>query len=71
MRKGPLTFVLYSPFHARLACSTKGMAAHELEILGNIIHFLPLQVCNDDEDFIATGVVHASQEHKFRQLKYV
>lgn len=52
--------MLYSPFHTWFACPTKGVLANELEVLGHIVHFLPLPVGNDYKDLITAGVVHAS-----------
>lgn len=53
--------------HLRLAGATKGMSTDEFEILGHIVHFLPLEICHYDVYLIAAHVVHPSQDHKFRQ----
>lgn len=47
------------------------MLTYELEILCYIVHFLSFKIGYDDVDLIAARVVHASQEHKFRQLRKV
>lgn len=60
MMKDKLTFILNCSLYARLTCPTKRMAAYKFEILSYIVHLLFLQVRDDDEYFIASGIVHAS-----------
>ncbi|KAG5646015.1 hypothetical protein DXG03_004617 [Asterophora parasitica] len=63
-----LTFVAYSSFNAGLAWAPKGMSADEFEVFSGVVHFLPLQVGNNDKDFVTARVVHPPQQHEFREL---
>lgn len=56
-----LTFILYSPFHALLTCTSKGMSTHQLEVFGHFVHLLSFQVGHNDENLVAARVVHAPQ----------
>jgi hypothetical protein len=43
-------------------------STYELEVLRNVVHLLALKVGDNNVDVIAPMIVHASQQHKFRQL---
>ena len=60
--------MLYPRLHAWFTTSPETIAAHEFEVLRHIVHFLPLEIGDNDKDFIATSVVHAAQEHEFWKL---
>jgi hypothetical protein len=51
--------VLDLPLDAGLACATERVPADELEERGNIVHFLALEVGDDDIYLVAATVVHA------------
>lgn len=53
--------VLDLALNARLACAAKCVLADELEERGNIIHLLPLEIRDNNEDLVAATVVHSPQ----------
>ena len=44
------------------------MSADELEVLRHVVHFLPLQIGDDDEDLVAADIVHPAQNHQLWEL---
>ena len=44
------------------------MLTHVLEVLRNLVHFMPLEVSDNDVDVVAATIVHAAKEHKFWEL---
>ena len=56
--------------YARLTTPSKAISTDPLEVIGNVIHFLFFEVRDDDIYFIASGIMHAAQEHKFWKLGY-
>ena len=56
--------------YAWLTAPSKAISADRLEVLRNVIHFLFLEIRDNDIYLIATGIVHSAQEHKFRKLMY-
>ena len=63
-----LTIMVNLPFHAWLAITGGGMLTHVLEVLRNLVHFMPLEVSDNDVDVVAATIVHAAKEHKFWEL---
>ena len=55
------TFMLDLVLYARLTTSSKAIRADRLEVFRDIIHFLFLEVRDNDIYFIASGVVHSAQ----------
>ena len=66
-RRG-LTFVEEFLLHTRFQRASEGMLADKFKVLGHIVHFLPFQVGDYDEDVVASMIVHSPQEHQFRKL---
>jgi hypothetical protein len=63
-----LTLVKKLLFHARFQRPTKCVFADEFKVLGDVVHLLPFQISNNDEDVVASMIVHSPQEHQFRKL---
>ena len=65
-----LTSIVYLPFRRPLHRPAERVLTDELEVFGGGVHLRPLHVRDDDEDVVATVVVHAPQEHKFGKLHF-
>lgn len=63
-----LTLVQELLLHTRFQRPSKGVLADEFEVLGHVVHFLAFQVGDNDEDVVASMIVHPPQEHQFRKL---
>jgi hypothetical protein len=50
--------MLDSTLHARLGGTSARMPAHELEVLGHVVHFLPFHIGDDDVDVVTTVIMH-------------
>jgi len=57
------TLILNLLLSAVPAGATDRVFGDEFKVRGHIVHFLSLQVCNNDINLITSSVVHASQEH--------
>ena len=55
--------------HARFTIPSRGILANILEILRNLVHFVALKISHYDIYLVAAAVVHAAEEHKFRELR--
>jgi hypothetical protein len=60
--------MLYFPLHVVLNRLAECILAYKLEVFRGGVHFRPLHIGYNYKDIIATMVVHATQEHKFREL---
>lgn len=49
--------------------SSSSILANVLEVLRDLVHLVPLEICNNDKDIVAAAVVHAAEEHKFGKLR--
>lgn len=63
------TFLLYAPFHARFTSAAESVPAYEFEIFCDIVHLLPLEICDNNVYFIAADIVHAAKKHELWQLR--
>jgi len=63
-----LTLIEEFLLHTGFQRASEGMLADEFKVLGHIVHFLPFQVGDYDEDVVASMIVHPPQEHEFRKL---
>jgi len=57
---GGLTLVEELLLHTRFQRPPKGMLADEFKVLSYVVHFLPFQVSDYDEDVVASMIVHSS-----------
>lgn len=63
------TLLLYPSLHAWFTGSSKAITGNEFKIFGHVIHFLCLEISNNNVDLIAAGIMHPAKEHKFRKLR--
>lgn len=55
---GRLTLVEEFLLHAWFQRPSEGVLADEFKVLGHIVHLLPFQVGDYDEDVVASMIVH-------------
>lgn len=60
-----LTSTVYLPLRFALHRLAERVSTDKFEIFGGGVHLGSLHIRDDDENVIATVVVHAAQEHKF------
>jgi len=63
MDLGGRTLILNLLLSAVPAGTTDRIFGDELKVRCHIVHFLSLQICNNDINLITSSIVHASQEH--------
>ena len=57
--KRSLTSIVDLPLRVLFHRLAKCILADELEVFSGSVHLSPLHICHDDEDIVATVVVHA------------
>jgi hypothetical protein len=67
---------LYVALHISCRRDQRGCGGAErrgahFEVLGDVVHLLPLEVGDDDVYVVASHIVHAAEEHELRQLTRV
>ena len=67
-RIAPHTLGLYPLCDGRFTRPAVRMSADELEVLRHVVHLLPLQIGDDDEDLVAADIVHPAQDHQLWKL---
>ena len=60
---------MYLPLRVVLHRLTERMLAYKFEVLCGGIHLRPFHIRYNNKDIVAAVVVHASQEHKFGELR--
>ena len=67
--KMTLTVMIDLLLHARFTIPSRGILANVLEIFRNLVHLVALEISHYDIYLVAATVVHAAEEHKFRELR--
>lgn len=69
MKEVERTFGLYLLLDTVSPSLTDSIFRGKLEIRSHIVHFLPLQIGNDDINIVTSSVMHTTEKHQFRKLK--
>jgi hypothetical protein len=64
-----LTSIVYLTLRIRLHRPAKRVLTDEFEVFRGSVHLRSFHIRDNDEDVVASVVVHAPQEHKFWELQ--